>query len=257
MHHRKTSRCSGLLEGLRRTVNDLVARDHGMALIVAVVMLVALTVIGIAALTMTNVGLKLAAGEKAFNVSLYNADAGTSVTAQVLEEAILFRGLPRGSFTNTNNQIVVNDGELWDEPTVFDPASVTSAGLTRTYVTWPYDYYDDKQKENPARGYRNYGKSAHNHDEDYDGVETKDTYDLKFDVPMGNGAAARGGVDVDYLQMEETLGSSTLAGMGYDGQARGVAGGGAKRVYGFAVRGDGPAFTSSKVRAAVTYDHIM
>jgi len=253
----KASRCSRLLHGLRGAVRDLIADDYGMALIVAVVMLVALTVIGIAALTMTDVGLKMAAGEKAFNVSLYNADAGTSVTVAVLEEAILFRGLPRGSFKNTNTQIVVNDGEFWDEPMVYDPASVTSAGLARTYVTWPYDYYDDKRKENSASGYRNYGKSAHNHDEDYDGVETSDTYDLKFDVPMGNGAAAKGGVDVDYLQMEETLGSSTLAGMGYDGQARGVAGGGAKRVYGFAVRGDGPAFTNSKVRAAVTYDHII
>jgi hypothetical protein len=253
----KASRYSRFLHGLQGVVRDLIAEDYGMALIVAVVMLVALTVIGIAALTMTNVGLKMAAGEKAFNVSLYNADAGASVTVEVLEEAILLRGLPKGSFKNTNTRIVVNDGAFWDEPMVYDRAAMTSAGLSRTYVTWPYDYYDDKKKENPAGGYRNYGKSAHNHDEDYDGVETRDTYDLKFDVPMGNGVAAKGGVDVDYLQMEETLGSSTLAGMGYDGRARGVAGGGAKRVYGFAVRGDGPASTNSRVRAAVTYDHIL
>lgn len=252
----KASRYSRFLHGLHGVVRDLIADDCGMALIVAVVMLVALTVIGIAALTMTNVGLKMAAGEKAFNVSLYNADAGTSVTAEVLEEAILFRGLPsKQAFKNS--RIFVNDGGFWDEPMVYDTAAMTSAGLSRTYVTWPYDYYDDEQKESPASGYRNYGKSAHNHDEDYDGAETGDTYDLKFDVSMGSGAAAKGGVDVDYLQMEETLGSSTLAGMGYDGRARGVAWGGAKRVYGFAVRGDGPASGNSKVRAAVTYDHVL
>jgi hypothetical protein len=245
------SRCSRLFHGLRGVVRDLIADDHGMALIVAVVMLVALTVIGIAALTMTNVGLKMAAGEKAFNVSLYNADAGVSVTAEVLEEAIVLRGLPnKQSFKNSG--IFVNDGGLWDEPMVFDPASVASAGLTRTYVRWPHDYYDDRNTHQ-----RVYAQAAHNHDEDVDDPDPTRAYDLGVNMTLGGGATVTARVDVDYLQMEETPGSSTLAGMGYDGQARGVARGGAKRVYGFAVRGDGPALTNSKVRAAVTYDHIL
>lgn len=258
MHHRKVPPWSRLLEGLRRTVNDLVARNSGMALMVAVITLVVLTVIGIAALMMTNVDLKMAAGEKAFNVSLHNADAGISVTAEVLEEAVLLRGLPsRGSFKNSGNRIFVNDGGFWDETMVRDGTAMMNAGLTRTYIAWPFDYYDDKEKENPTSGYRNYGKSAHNQDEDYDGTETSVSYDLKLDVSLGGDAAAKGGVDVDYLAMEETFGSSTLAGMGYEGQARGIAGGGAARVYGFALRGDGPPSTSSKVRVYVTYDHIL
>jgi hypothetical protein len=244
---RRALRSSRLLHGLRGAVRRLVADDSGMALIVAVVMLVALTVIGIAALTMTNVGLKMAAGEKAFNVALYNADAGVSITAEVLEQAILFRWPPvKVAFKTSGGPIFVNDDGFWNEDMVFDPASVAGAGLTRTYVTWPYDYYDDQNTHRPV-----YGQAAHNHDEE------GDAYDLKYEVPLGNGAAAKGRVDVDYLQMEETPGSSTLAGMGYDGQARGVAGGGARRVYGFAVRGDGPALTNSKVRVAVTYDHVL
>jgi hypothetical protein len=247
----KAWRCSRLLHRLRGAVRGLIADDYGMALIVAVVMLVALTVIGIAALTMTNVGLKMAAGEKAFNVALYNGDAGASVTAEVLEEAILLRGLPnRQPFKNSG--IFVNDGGFWNEDMVFDPASVASAGLTRTYVTWPYDYYDDQNTHRPI-----YAQAAHNHDEDVDDSDPTRAYDLGVNMTLGGGATVRARVDIDYLQMEEAPGSSTLAGMGYDGRARGVAGGGAKRVYGFAVRGDGPGSTTSKVRAAVTYDHVL
>lgn len=252
----KASRCSRLLHGLRGAVGGLIADDNGMALIVAVVMLVALTVIGIAALTMTNVGLKMAAGEKAFNVSLYNADAGVSVTAEVLEEAIALRyddSKNNTSYKTSGDLVHLMHGSFWDEPMVYNRSAMTSAGLTRSYLTWPYDYYDDQHDQVV------YAQAAHNHDEDVDpsALNPSKGYDLKVGMMLSGGATVTAQVDVDYLQTEETLGSSTLAGMGYDGQARGVAGGGAKRVYGFAVRGDGPALTNSKVRAAVTYDHIL
>ena len=252
----KASRCSRLLHGLRGAVRGLIADDNGMALIVAVVMLVALTVIGIAALTMTNVGLKMAAGEKAFNVSLYNADAGVSVTAEVLEESIALRyddSKNNTSYKTSGDLVHLMHGSFWDEPMVYNLSAMTSAGLTRSYLTWPHDYYDDQHDQVV------YAQVAHNHDEDVDpgALNPSKGYDLKVGMTLSDGATVTAQVDVDYLQMEETLGSSTLAGMGYDGQARGVAGGGAKRVYGFAVRGDGPALTNSKVRAAVTYDHIL
>ena len=224
-----------------------VASDRGMALILAIVTLIMLTVIGIAALTSTNVELRVAQGEKAFNVALYNADASTSVTAEVLEQAIFMRDLPAGDYKNSSSRIYVNDPNLWDETMVFDKTQMTAAGLTRTYLTWPRDYYNDQS------GALAYNTTEHNHDEDSSGV------DLRLDLPLTSGGSvrAKANVDVDYLQFEVLEGGSLLQSMGYEGLGKGTAGAGAKRVYGFASQGVGPANTKNMVRVYVTYDHII
>lgn len=223
----------------------LVAGDRGAALILAVVTLVVLTVIGIAALTSTNVELRVAQGEKAFNIALYNSDASSAVAAEVLEEAISLRGLPVGTYKDSAGRITIpNDGNFWDEPMVATGAPSAKNG----FMIWPRDYYDDQTNASA------YDQAGHNQDED---IAT--ARDLRFNMALvsGGGATASADVDVDYLQFEQLAGGSSLTAMGYEGMGKGIAGGGAKRVYGFACRGDGPANTVSRVRIYITYDHII
>jgi hypothetical protein len=232
----KSSTPIGRMGGfLRRQV----AGERGVALILAIVTLIVLTVIGIAALTSTNVELKVAGGEKAYNIALYSADASSSVTAEVLEEAIAVRGLSSGSYKDSSSRIIVGDGAFWDEP-------IVKEGSAKTWMSWARDYYSDQT------GVRAYDQAEHNHDEDSGSV------DLRIDIPIKSGGSARtsANVDVDYLQFEQLAGGSSLMAMGYEGVGKGIAGGGAKRVYGFADRGDGPTATT-RVRIYLTYDHII
>ena len=189
----------------------------------------------------------MAQGEKAFNIALYNAEASTSVTAEVLEETIALRSTATGSYKDSGGRINVNHGDFWDEPEIFNTTAMTAAGLTRTYLTWPRDYYNDQS------GNRAYNQTEHNHDEDSGSV------DLRVDLPLtsGGNARARANVDVDYLQFAVLEGGSLLQSMGYEGLGKGTAGAGAKRVYGFASQGVGPANTKNMVRVYVTYDHIL
>jgi hypothetical protein len=219
------------------------AGERGVALILAIVTLIVLTVIGIAALTSTNVELKVAAGEKAYNIALYNADASSSVTAEVLEEAIVLRGLTAGSYKDSSSRILVDDGAFWEEPMVKE-------GSSKTWMSWPRDYYNDQTAA------KAYDQAEHNHDEDSGSV------DLRINIPITSWGSARtsANMDVDYLQFEQLAGGSSLMAMGYEGVGKGMAGGGAKRVYGFANRGDGPVTTGSRpnrVRIYLTYDHII
>jgi len=245
---------------MRDGLRHLTTNERGMALILAVVTLVVLTVIGIAALTSTNTDLKVVQAEKAFNVSLYNADAGVTVTAEVLEEAIALRygdSQNNSSYKTSGDLVHLMHGYFWDESAVKNASAMSSAGLSRTYITWPYDYYDDQNNVVA------YAQAAHNHDEDVDPGALNPTkgYDLKVTITLGGGARVNAQVDVDYIGLEQLAGGSSLMAMGYEGVGKGMAGGGAKRVYGFAVRGDGPSSlfsaTSPKVRAYVTFDHII
>jgi hypothetical protein len=225
---------------MRGFLRRQVASDRGAALILAIVTLIVLTVIGIAALTRTNVELRVAQGEKAFNVALYNADAATNVTGEVLEQAIFMRNLSAGSYKDSSSRIYVNDPNFWDE-------SMVKEGSTKTWISWPRDYYNDQTDA------RAYDQAEHNHDEDSSSV------DLRLNLPLTSGGSARAtaSVDVDYLQFALLEGGSLLQSMGYEGLGKGTAGAGAKRVYGFAFRGDGPANTKNRVRVYVTYDHIL
>lgn len=231
-----------------RFLRRLLVADDGAALIFAVVTLVVLTVIGIAALTSTNVELKVAQGEKAFNIGFYNAEACVSVTEDVLEEALFRRGLATGSYKDSSSRITVNDGAFWDEPMVYNPTAMAAAGLTRNYVTWPQDYYND---QTGALVYNDAVRS--NPDED------SGNRDLRVNLPLTAGGSARtqGDVDVDRLGFEMVSGGSILMAMGYEGLGKGIAGGGAKLEYGFAARGDVPPGTRQRVRVYVVYEHII
>ncbi len=229
-----------------RSLKGLMAGDRGAALIVAVITLVVLTVIGIAALTSTDVELKVARGEKAFNIAFYNAEASISVTADVLEEAIAQRGLPTGTYKDSSGRITVNDGGFWDEQMVYNQANIQAAYTSppnRDWVSWPRDYYRDQAPTNLV-----YNQDPSN---DEDAVP-----DLTVNLPLGSGGNVQANVDVDYLAFETLPGGSMLMAMGYEGVGKGLAGGGAKRIYGFACRGNGPV-SGTRVRVYVTYDHII
>ena len=229
---------------MRGFLRRQLASDRGVALILAIVTLIVLTVIGIAALTSTNVELKVSAGERAYNIALYNADASSSVTAEVLEEAIALRGLSTGSYKDSSSRIIVGDGSFWDEP-------MLKEGSAKTWMSWPRDYYND---QTAAKVYDSAQPTPP--DEDSGSVDQR----IVIPITTGGTFNTSANVDVDYLEFEQLAGGSSLMAMGYEGVGKGMAGGGAKRVYGFACRGDGPVTTGSRpnrVRIYLTYDHII
>lgn len=246
MHHEETPMSSRSNGAKWSWFRRLAASDHGAALIFAVVTLVVLTVIGIAALTNTNVELKVAQGQKAYDIGFYNADASITVAGEVLEEALALRGLAAGPY-KSSTAITVNDGAFWDEPMVQDPAAMTAAGLTRTYLTWPRDYYRDQAPTG----------LVYNQDPSND--EDSANRDLRLNLPLNAAGTARtqADVDVDRLGFELASGGSILMAMGYEGVGKGLAGGGAKLAYGFACRGDAPPVGTNRVRMYVVYEHII
>lgn len=216
----------------------LPTNDRGVAMILAITTLIVLNVIGVAALTSTNVELKVASNEKTFNVALYNGEAGINVASEVLEEAIYMRGwgLPGGSSHNYKNstQVMVDDTAFWNEPIV----------STTNWPKWPLSYCDD-QDNNSIK----LNQTESNRDED------SVNKDLTVSLPLGGSANLAAEMDVDYLHFDVQQGGSTLTSMGYEGAGKGIAAGGSKRVYGFAIRGDGPG--NNRVRIYNTYEHIL
>jgi hypothetical protein len=247
MQHGKNSISSRSCRRPWQFLRRLVVADSGAALIFAVVTLIVLTVLGIAALTSTDVELKVARGEKAFDIGFYNAEASVSITADVLEEGLYLRGLAAGPYKDSGGRITVNDGAFWDESMVNNPTAMTAAGLARDYVNWPQDYYND---QTGALVYDDFVRSTPDED--------SGSRDLRVNLPLTSGGSARtqGDIDVDRLGFKMVSGGSILMAMGYEGLGKGIAGGGAKLDYGFASRGDGPV-TGTKVRVYVVYEHIL
>ncbi|MCF6265373.1 MAG: pilus assembly PilX N-terminal domain-containing protein [Desulfuromusa sp.] len=84
--------------------------DSGSALIMAIMMLVLLTVIGISALNNTDLELSIAGNEKAHKMAFYFAEGGNEVSKELVEVAIQERGwLDNAADPITLNKVTVTD----------------------------------------------------------------------------------------------------------------------------------------------------
>ena len=95
-------------------VRCLLNNEDGSVLVVALIMLVLLTLIGISATTTSEIETKIAGNERAFKRNLYLAEAGSMHCVQDLEE----RADPKADAPSLNwlhDIYTVNDGNIRDD----------------------------------------------------------------------------------------------------------------------------------------------
>jgi Tfp pilus assembly protein PilX len=101
--------------------------EDGSVLVVALIMLVLLTILGISASTTSTLEIQIAGNEKFHMMAFYAADGGTEAGAELLEQNIEDRGWPNNSSVVSAN---VMNGDFWanvQEPTV-DDAQIPNFG---------------------------------------------------------------------------------------------------------------------------------
>ena len=105
--------------------------ESGAALIMAIMMLVLLTVIGLSALNNTDLELSIAGNEKAHKITYYAADAGNELSKELIEQSIEERGWKNeAGTTKTIGQITIRNKDFWlnddldPDPAVDSPSSI-------------------------------------------------------------------------------------------------------------------------------------
>lgn len=102
----------------------------GAALIMAIMMLVLLTIIGIGSLNNTDLELSIAGNEKAHKMSFHAADAGNELSKELIEESIEERGWKNETATTkTIGQVTIQNKDFWLNPDL--PAAVTPSSTNR------------------------------------------------------------------------------------------------------------------------------
>jgi len=80
-------------------VRDTIKNEEGFVLIVSLLMLLVLMIIGIAATNMTTIDLQISGNDKASKQTFYQAEAGTQVGSELVEDAIYRAGYDSDGFT--------------------------------------------------------------------------------------------------------------------------------------------------------------
>ena len=97
---------------------QMVQNQRGSALVVALLMLVVLTLLGIASTTTSTIELQISGNDKLYKTSFYVADTATEMTGELIEQNIEERDWTNDS--DRGNVKVVN-GDLYLNRNVADP----------------------------------------------------------------------------------------------------------------------------------------
>lgn len=116
---------------------SILQNQHGSALVVALLMLVVLTLLGIAATTTSTIEVQLSGNEKMYKTAFYNADAGAEVGSELIEQSIEERDWTDNS---DHDQIKVTNGDFYlnrlsNTP---PPLHIPSDSNRDAYI--PFDY---------------------------------------------------------------------------------------------------------------------
>ncbi|MBM9535542.1 pilus assembly PilX family protein [Desulfobulbus alkaliphilus] len=92
-------------------MKKILNNEQGFVLVTALMILVMVTIIGIAATNTTIFELQISGNETATQMAFYGADAGNEVAKELIEQAIEARGLPDdvGIISISNNDFWLND----------------------------------------------------------------------------------------------------------------------------------------------------
>jgi len=121
-------------------ITRTVKNEQGFVLIVSLLMLLVLMIIGIAATTTTTIDLQISGNDKVSKQTFYQAEAGTQVGAELVEDAIEQAGYGSdghtiGAVTANHKDFYLNDTSAtidWSDPdATFGQTSLIYTGATR------------------------------------------------------------------------------------------------------------------------------
>jgi len=200
----------------------LADNENGSALIFSLLILAVLTIIGVSSITTSTIEIKIASNDKVYKQSFYEADGGTEVGRELLEQNIACAtGFPNDDFYigTATPYLKVNKKDFYlntDEPSGDYPSSdIVSDPETH----WDF-YYPDTDKN--------------------DGGEN-------FNLPHTKVKA--------FGNTELSTGSAIQMIAGYEGKGKGAAGGGATIVYDLYSRHQGN--QNSQITIMINYRHII
>ncbi len=194
------------------------ANEDGSALVIVLLFLVLMTVIGLSSNKTTGVEIKIAANDKAYKQTFYEADGGTEVARELLEQNL---SCP-GGFPNDDYYIEYGDSSAFLKVGTKDfylNVDDSTSDYSISDTNWDFYYPDNDDTDNT---------------EDFSDSHTKV-------VVYGNTELSEGNA----LQM--------IA--GYEGKGKSAAGGGAQIVYNLASMHEG--MQNSKVTIMINYRHII
>ena len=87
----------------------ILKNEDGTVLIIALMILVMLTVIGISASNIANIEIQIAGNEKFYKTAFYAADGGSEIGAELVEKALETRGL------TTSGSVTVDNSDFWSQ----------------------------------------------------------------------------------------------------------------------------------------------
>ena len=96
-----------------KSASQIINNESGVALIFALMMLLLLTVIGISALTNTDLETSIAGNHKAYKMTFYAADAGNEISKELIEQAIDGRWQNDATGTRPVGQVTVKEEAFW------------------------------------------------------------------------------------------------------------------------------------------------
>ncbi len=134
-------------------------REEGSVLVIALIMLVLLTLIGISASTNTSIELQISGNDKVHKMAFYAADGGTEAGSELLEENIDSRGFNSSSVGNTQ----VNNTDFWtnlNEPSTNDVVIPNIGGNQVNLKIWGNSSLSSGGAIQLISGYEGKGKGA-------------------------------------------------------------------------------------------------
>jgi hypothetical protein len=142
----------------RESRGALFGNQEGTVLIVALLMLVLLTVIGISAGTISSIDLQIAGNDKFYKTAFYAADGGTEVGAQLLEQNIDARAFT----TSTVGNVTVTNNDFWSQiqKPASNDASVALSGTNVGLKIWGNSALSTGGAIQLVAGYEGKGKGA-------------------------------------------------------------------------------------------------
>jgi len=111
-----------------------IKNEEGFVLITALMMLVILMIIGIAATTTTTVELQITGNDKAAKQTFYQAEAGTQIATQLVDDCVFF-GLSSndvGAVHINNLNLCQNTAVNWSSVDAYLPNNTTASAVPRT-----------------------------------------------------------------------------------------------------------------------------
>ena len=201
--------------------------EDGSVLIITVLILVALTLTGISAITMSSIDIQIAANDKLYKTALHNADSGTFAVAKVISKTL--------RKSEDEGDGIVTLGDISETDKRYDA----------------FTYLDSGKNDDGTSG-PTFARELHRSESLYeDGEYAK--YDTDSDIQF---ALNDNITDVDVQRVEsaeDNEGGGIEAFAGYEGIGTGTAGGGVSIIFNLNSFGRIPPNTLSKINAVYRY----